>query len=434
MGWRRHLRYFVPVPFVAFLLFSAWRVGYIIGYWPDVNEVHCETLALIGVCLAGCTAYDIARHDVDYLRTISSTSIRLSWYLCGLGALYALIYNIVTIVVLYAVCLSGDPGGSPWWSILIMGLIWSLFSVGLGGVIGRSLHAKPRLAAIVGFIAGMAVVVLTLMAGLLRVVPKILFLRPYSSGNYVGYVEQSVQLRPVVVGVVIGIALVAVLIFVTTADLVRGKKLLSLALPGIVIVSVVATLVGINGPLVTAREKPSNPSCTHSADGARYCSWPEDESTVREVDKNWSAFLSELDELGFGVDAGEYAPKRVGGDVTLMAADAGRSSTLVFHDVAETVIAQDSDKSGCELSEKDGVSTIYIVAEWIADHFGDKPVRDVIGGANGPGTSDAQKWMDKNAEGRPFQEQEERIKNITGDLKACIASSEKGNAQDNPGK
>ncbi|MBY0795217.1 hypothetical protein [Corynebacterium parakroppenstedtii] len=431
MEWRRHLRYFVPAPFVAFLLFATWRVGYIIGYWPDVNEVHSETLALIGVCLAGCTAYDTARHDVDYLRTISSTCIRRSWYLCGLGARYALIYNVVTIVVLYAVCLSGDPGGYPWWSIPIMGLIWSLFSVGLGGVIGRSLHTKPRLAAIVGFIAGMTVVVLTLMAGLLRVVPKILFLRPYSSGNYVGYVEQSVQLRPVVVGVVIGIALVAVLIFVTTADWVRGKKLLSLALPVIAVFSVAATLVGINGPLVTAREKPSNPSCTRSADGARYCSWPEDESTVREVDKNWSAFLSELDELGFSVDAGEYAPKKVGGDFPLMAADAGRSSTLVFRDLAETVIAQDSDKSGCQLSETDGVSTTYIVAEWIADHFGDKPIHEVIGGANGPGTSDAQKWMDKNTDGRPFQEQEERIKNITGDLKACIASSEKSNAQDN---
>ncbi|WP_303125881.1 hypothetical protein [Corynebacterium sp.] len=434
MGWRRHLRYFVPAPFVAFLLFSAWRVGYIIGYWPDVNEVHSETLALIGVCLAGCTAYDIARHDVDYLRTISSTSIRLSWYLCGLGALYALIYNIVTIVVLYAVCLSGDPGGSPWWSIPIMGLIWSLFSVGLGGVIGRSLHTKPRLAAIVGFIAGMAVVVLALMAGLLRVVPKILFLRPYSSGNYVGYVEQAVQLRPVVVGVVVGSVLAAVLIFVTTAEWVRSKKLLSLALPIIAVFSIAATVIGINGPLVTAREKPSNPSCTRSADGARYCSWPEDESTVREVDKNWSAFLSELNELGFGVDAGEYAPKKVGGDFPLMAADAGRSSTLVFRDLAETVIAQHSDEAGCELSETDGVSTIYIVAEWIADHFGDKPVRDVIGGGNGPGTSDAQKWMDKNTEGRPFQEQEERMKNITGDLKACIASSGKDNAQDDSGK
>ena len=65
MGWRRHLRYFVPAPFVAFLLVATCRVGYIIGYWPDVNEVHSETLALIGVCLAGCTAYDIARHDVD---------------------------------------------------------------------------------------------------------------------------------------------------------------------------------------------------------------------------------------------------------------------------------------------------------------------------------------------------------------------------------
>ncbi|MGV0348373.1 hypothetical protein ACUY3R_05595 [Corynebacterium sp. 23_3061] len=342
-----------------------------------------------------------------------------------------MIYNVVTIVVLYAVCLSGDPGGSPWWSIPVMGLIWSLFSVGLGGVIGRSLYIKPRLAAIVGFIAGVAVVVLTLMAGLLHVVPKILFLRPYSSGNYVGYVEQSVQLRPVIFGVFIGIVLAAVLIFVTTAEWVRSKKLLSLALPGIAVFSVAATLVGINGPLVTAREKPSNPSCTRSADGARYCSWPEDESTVREVDKNWSAFLSELDELGFSVDAGEYAPKKVGGDFPLMAADAGRSSTLVFRDLAETVIAQDSDKSGCQLSETDGVSTVYIVAEWIADHFGDKPVRDVIGGANGPGTSDAQKWMDKNTEGQPFQEQEELIKNISEDLKACIASSEKGNDQDN---
>ena len=434
MGWRRHLRYFVPAPFVAFLLVATCRVGYIIGYWPDVNEVHSETLALIGVCLAGCTAYEIARHDVDYLRTISATSIRLSWYLCGFGALYASVYNVVTIAVLYAVCLSGDPGGSPWLSIPVMGLIWSLFSVGLGGVIGRSLHTKPRLAAIVGFIAGVAVVVLTLMAGLLRVVPKILFLRPYSSGNYVGYVEQSAQLRPVIVGVVIGIVLAAMLIFVTATDWVRGKKLLSLALPGIVIVSVVATLVGINGPLVTAREKPSNPSCTRSADGVRYCSWPEDESTVRKVDTNWSAFLSELDELGFSVDAGEYAPKKVGGDVPLMAADAGRSSTLVLHDVAETVIAQHSDKSGCELSETDGVSTTYIVAEWIADHFGDKPIRDVIGGANGPGTSDAQKWMDKNTDGRPFQEQEERIENIMRDIKACIASSEKGNVQDSPGK
>lgn len=149
---------------------------------------------------------------------------------------------------------------------------------------------------------------------------------------------------------------------------------------------------------------------------------------MREVDKNWSALLSELDELGFSVDAGEYAPKKVGGDVPLMAADAGRSSTLVLHDVAETAIAQHSDEAGCEYSETDGVSTISIVAEWIADHFGDKPIRDVYGGANGPGTSEAQKWTDQNTEGRPFQEQEERIENITRDLKACIASSEKGNA------
>ena len=115
-----------------------------------------------------------------------------------------------------------------------------------------------------------------------------------------------------------------------------------------------------------------------------------------------------------------------------MAADAGRSSTLVLHDVAETVIAQHRDEAGCELSETDGVSTISIVAEWIADHFGDKPIRDVIGGANGPGTSDAQTWMDKNTEGWLFREQEERIKNITGDLKACITSSSKDNAQENP--
>jgi|GEM_PF-4643411 putative membrane protein len=308
MGWRRHLRYFFPVPFVAFLLFAALRVGYIVGYWPDVNEVHSETLALIGVCLAGCTAYDIARHDVDYLRTISSTPIRLSWYLCGLGAL---VYNVGTIVVLYAVCLSGDPGGSPWWSIPVMGVIWSLFSVGLGGAVGRSLHTKLRLAAIVGFIAGMAVVVLTLMAGMLRVVPKILFLRPYSSGNYVGYVEESVQLRPVVVGAVVGIVLAAVLIFVTMADCVRDKKLLSLALSGIVIFSVVATLVGINGPLVTVREKPSNPSCTRSADGARYCSWPEDESTVREVDKNWSAFCLNWTRWGSGSTVVSMLPKKL---------------------------------------------------------------------------------------------------------------------------
>ena len=115
-----------------------------------------------------------------------------------------------------------------------------------------------------------------------------------------------------------------------------------------------------------------------------------------------------------------------------MAADAGRSSTLVFRDLAETVIAQHSNEAGCELSETDGVSTIYIVAAWIADRFGDKPIRDVIGGAKGLGTSDAQTWMDKNTEGWPFREQEGRIKNITGDLKACITSSSKDNAQENP--
>ncbi|MDU7286208.1 hypothetical protein [Corynebacterium kroppenstedtii] len=142
--------------------------------------------------------------------------------------------------------------------------------------------------------------------------------------------------------------------------------------------------------------------------------------------------MSELDEVGFRVDGGEYAPKKVGGDFPLMAADAGRSSTLVFRDLAETVIAQHSNEAGCELSETDGVSTIYIVAAWIADRFGDKPIRDVIGGANGLGTSDAQTWMDKNTEGWPFREQEGRIKNITGDLKACITSSSKDNAQENP--